>query len=54
MVGEEWGTMHLYSKIGCHLRNKEETHCGDMLAMPLSVKHTQETPLQAQVGRSWF
>ena len=26
----------------------------DMLAMPLSVKHTQETPLQAQVGGSWF
>ena len=26
----------------------------DTLAMPLSAKHTQETPLQAQVGRSWF
>ena len=26
----------------------------DMLAMPLSAKHTQETPLQARVGRSWF
>ena len=27
---------------------------GDMLAMPLSAKHIQETPLQAQVGGSWF
>ena len=26
----------------------------DTLVMPLSAKHTQETPLQAQVGRSWF
>lgn len=34
--------------------SSDESKRVDTLAMPLSAKHTQETPLQAQVGRSWF